>query len=87
MPPTKRTLTVGVSCSSSALVRAPVPVPAAGVRQRQRRWWQRHPERGHREQRPDEGHGKLKTEYEKANPGVTVNFQVMEEGDLQRGDR
>lgn len=26
---------------------------------------------------------KLKTEYEKANPGVTVNFQVMEEGDLR----
>ncbi|MFQ6170723.1 ABC transporter substrate-binding protein [Oryzobacter sp. R7] len=26
---------------------------------------------------------KLKTEYEKANPGTTVNFQVMEEGDLR----
>lgn len=26
---------------------------------------------------------KLKTEYEAANPGVTVNFQVMEEGDLR----
>jgi len=26
---------------------------------------------------------KLKTEYESANPGVTVNFQVMEEGDLR----
>jgi sorbitol/mannitol transport system substrate-binding protein len=26
---------------------------------------------------------KLKSEYEKANPGVTVNFQVMEEGDLR----
>jgi sorbitol/mannitol transport system substrate-binding protein len=26
---------------------------------------------------------KLKTEYEKANPGVKVNFQVMEEGDLR----
>ncbi len=25
----------------------------------------------------------LKTEYESANPGVTVNFQVMEEGDLR----
>ena len=25
----------------------------------------------------------LKTEYEKANPGTTVNFQVMEEGDLR----
>jgi sorbitol/mannitol transport system substrate-binding protein len=25
----------------------------------------------------------LKSEYEKANPGVTVNFQVMEEGDLR----
>ena len=25
----------------------------------------------------------LKTEYETANPGVTVNFQVMEEGDLR----
>ena len=26
---------------------------------------------------------KLKSEYEKANPGTTVNFQVMEEGDLR----
>ena len=26
---------------------------------------------------------KLKTEYETANPGTTVNFQVMEEGDLR----
>lgn len=26
---------------------------------------------------------KLKTEYEKANPGTVVNFQVMEEGDLR----
>lgn len=26
---------------------------------------------------------KLKTEYEKSHPGVTVNFQVMEEGDLR----
>ncbi|MBM6401585.1 ABC transporter substrate-binding protein [Phycicoccus sonneratiae] len=26
---------------------------------------------------------KLKTEYESANPGTTVNFQVMEEGDLR----
>lgn len=26
---------------------------------------------------------KLKGEYEKANPGTTVNFQVMEEGDLR----
>jgi sorbitol/mannitol transport system substrate-binding protein len=26
---------------------------------------------------------KLKTEYESANPGVKVNFQVMEEGDLR----
>ena len=26
---------------------------------------------------------KLKSEYEAANPGVTVNFQVMEEGDLR----
>lgn len=26
---------------------------------------------------------KLKTEYEKANPGTKVNFQVMEEGDLR----
>ena len=26
---------------------------------------------------------KLKTEYEKANPGTNVNFQVMEEGDLR----
>ncbi len=26
---------------------------------------------------------KLKTEYERANPRVTVNFQVMEEGDLR----
>jgi sorbitol/mannitol transport system substrate-binding protein len=25
----------------------------------------------------------LKTEYEKANPGTTVNFQVMEEADLR----
>ena len=25
----------------------------------------------------------LKSEYESANPGVTVNFQVMEEGDLR----
>ena len=25
----------------------------------------------------------LKTEYESANPGTTVNFQVMEEGDLR----
>lgn len=26
---------------------------------------------------------KLKSEYEKANPGTTINFQVMEEGDLR----
>ena len=26
---------------------------------------------------------KLKTEYETANPGTKVNFQVMEEGDLR----
>ncbi|MBD3783503.1 MAG: extracellular solute-binding protein, partial [Micrococcales bacterium] len=26
---------------------------------------------------------KLKTEFEKANPDITVNFQVMEEGDLR----
>ena len=84
MPPTKRTLTVGVFVLSSALVLGACSGAgggssgggsAAGGNVTLNLATVNNGQMKDME--------KLKTEYEKANPGTTVNFQVMEEGDLR----